>query len=249
MPFNAPLLFSARCSVVHAVTRLLPPACAAAGHSVSGRPASPPPPQIHPPMHPTAHHVYPHTHLPQALARLDSARDPAASHNCWAYKVGQQYRSSDDGEPGGTAGRPILAAIEGEGLDGVCVLVIRWVREEQGRPRASPSNSFCAMLFIRTAHLPGLCGWLRAGKAAACTRWAGPCKPPRAYAACFISFGSPSACLPAARRHFGGVKLGAGGLVRAYGGAARECLRAAPKRTMTPKVTLALQVSGCGAGI
>ena len=42
-------------------------------------------------------------------------------------QVGQQYRSSDDGEPGGTAGRPILAAIEGEGLDGVAVLVIRWV--------------------------------------------------------------------------------------------------------------------------
>lgn len=40
-------------------------------------------------------------------------------------QVGQQYRSSDDGEPGGTAGRPILAAIEGEGLDGVAVLVIR----------------------------------------------------------------------------------------------------------------------------
>ncbi len=62
---------------------------------------------------------------------LDSARDPAATHNCWAYKIGQQYRSSDDGEPGGTAGRPILSAIEGEGLDAVCVLVIRWVHRLQ----------------------------------------------------------------------------------------------------------------------
>ncbi len=34
-------------------------------------------------------------------------------------------RSADDGEPGGTAGRPILAAIDGEGLDRVCVLVTR----------------------------------------------------------------------------------------------------------------------------
>ena len=44
------------------------------------------------------------------------------------------------------------------------------------------------------------------------------------------------------RRFYGGIKLGAGGLVRAYGGAARDCLRAAPKRQMTPQVQLQLQV-------
>lgn len=38
---------------------------------------------------------------------------------------GLQFRRSDDGEPGGTAGAPILNAITGEGLDGVCVLVTR----------------------------------------------------------------------------------------------------------------------------
>lgn len=43
-------------------------------------------------------------------------------------------------------------------------------------------------------------------------------------------------------RFYGGIKLGAGGLVRAYGGAARDCLRAAPKRQMTPQVQLQLQV-------
>lgn len=59
------------------------------------------------------------------MALIDSKRDAAASHNCFAYKVGLEFRSSDDGEPGGTAGRPILSAIEGEGLDGVCVLVTR----------------------------------------------------------------------------------------------------------------------------
>jgi TetR/AcrR family transcriptional regulator len=37
-----------------------------------------------------------------------------------------QYRSNDDGEPGGTAGRPILAAIEAQDCDQVVVLVIRW---------------------------------------------------------------------------------------------------------------------------
>jgi hypothetical protein len=44
------------------------------------------------------------------------------------------------------------------------------------------------------------------------------------------------------RRFYGGVKLGAGGLVRAYGGAARDCLRSAPKQHVTPKLTLRLQV-------
>lgn len=41
-------------------------------------------------------------------------------------QVGEETRSSDDGEPGGTAGRPMLSALEGEGLDNVCVMVTRW---------------------------------------------------------------------------------------------------------------------------
>jgi putative IMPACT (imprinted ancient) family translation regulator len=49
-----------------------------------------------------------------------------ATHNCWAWKIGDQYRSTDDGEPGGTAGRPILAAIDAQDCDQVVVLVIRW---------------------------------------------------------------------------------------------------------------------------
>ena len=62
----------------------------------------------------------------EAQAFIAAASDPGASHNCWAWKVGNQYRFSDDGEPGGTAGRPILAAIEGQSFDQVAVLVIRW---------------------------------------------------------------------------------------------------------------------------
>ena len=92
-----------------------------------------------------------------ALRFLADVADPDATHNCWAYRIGQEYRSSDDGEPAGTAGRPILAAIEGQGFDQVIVVVTRW---------------------------------------------------------------------------FGGIKLGAGGLVRAYGGAAAECLRTAPRRRL-----------------
>ena len=51
----------------------------------------------------------------QALEQLAGVRDSEANHNCWAYKVGDQYRFSDDGEPGGTAGKPILAMLDGEG--------------------------------------------------------------------------------------------------------------------------------------
>ncbi len=97
----------------------------------------------------------------EALALRDSLRLPDARHNCWAYKVGGAYRFSDDGEPGGSAGRPILAAIEGQGLDHVVVVVARY---------------------------------------------------------------------------FGGVKLGVGGLVRAYGGVASSCLRAAERLTLVPQV-------------
>lgn len=102
-------------------------------------------------------HAAPVETPPQALAFLDEIGDPAATHNCWAYRIGGEYRFSDDGEPAGTAGRPILAAIDGQGFDRVMVVVTRW---------------------------------------------------------------------------FGGIKLGAGGLVRAYGGSAAECLRLAPRQPL-----------------
>jgi uncharacterized YigZ family protein len=103
----------------------------------------------------------------EALERIAAIRAPDANHNCWAYRVGDRYRFSDDGEPGGTAGRPILAAIEAQGIDRVVVVVTRY---------------------------------------------------------------------------FGGIKLGAGGLARAYGGAVAECLRAAPKHEIRELVTLELTV-------
>ena len=52
-----------------------------------------------------------------------------ARHNCFAYSVdGQQQtiRFSDDGEPGGTAGKPILEVITGKGLCDVCIIVTRY---------------------------------------------------------------------------------------------------------------------------
>lgn len=61
-----------------------------------------------------------------AQAFIEQHSDLDATHNCWAWKLGAQYRSNDDGEPGGTAGRPILAAIDAQDFDRVVVLVIRW---------------------------------------------------------------------------------------------------------------------------
>src|SRR5690554_5737241 len=52
--------------------------------------------------------------------------EPAATHNCWAWLIGDSYRFDDDGEPGGTAGRPILQAIESQGFDQTVVVVIRY---------------------------------------------------------------------------------------------------------------------------
>jgi uncharacterized YigZ family protein len=52
-----------------------------------------------------------------------------ATHNCYAYNCGTDgsvYRFNDDGEPGGTAGKPILGAIEKFGLTDVCVVVTRY---------------------------------------------------------------------------------------------------------------------------
>jgi len=103
----------------------------------------------------------------EAEKYMASRRDPAATHNCFAYKIHSEYRSSDDGEPGGTAGRPILGAIESEGLNGVAILVTRY---------------------------------------------------------------------------FGGVKLGTGGLVRAYARASRTVLQSARRVEVRAKVTLRAEV-------
>lgn len=103
----------------------------------------------------------------EAMRFLHEVADPVATHNCWAYRIGQDYRFNDDGEPGGTAGRPILQAIEGQQMDGVAVQVTRW---------------------------------------------------------------------------YGGIKLGAGGLVRAYGGTAAECLRLAERVEIVATTCLLVQV-------
>ncbi|MEQ1446807.1 YigZ family protein [Acinetobacter schindleri] len=91
---------------------------------------------------------------------LEVYRDTTTTHQCWAWKIGHNVRFNDDGEPSGTAGRPILATIEGNELTNVLVLVNRW---------------------------------------------------------------------------YGGIKLGTGGLVRAYGGCAGQCLVLAEKIELIEK--------------
>lgn len=97
----------------------------------------------------------------EAKAAIAARGHADANHNCWAWRLGPAYRFSDDGEPSGTAGKPILAAIDGRSLDKVVVIVTRW---------------------------------------------------------------------------FGGVLLGSGGLVRAYGGTAAMCLRNAELVEIKPSV-------------
>jgi uncharacterized YigZ family protein len=67
----------------------------------------------------------------QALDAVEASRKEHfdATHHCYAYRLGaggDESRSSDDGEPSGTAGRPILAAIERSGMTGIIVVVTRY---------------------------------------------------------------------------------------------------------------------------
>lgn len=62
-----------------------------------------------------------------ALDRL-SRQYSDASHHCWAWRLGSppRERSSDAGEPSGTAGVPILQVVRGAGLSDVLAVVVRW---------------------------------------------------------------------------------------------------------------------------
>ncbi len=61
----------------------------------------------------------------QLVAEL-RARHPGAAHVCWALLAGGQSAAVDDGEPGGTAGRPMLEVLRHQDLDGVLATVVRY---------------------------------------------------------------------------------------------------------------------------
>ena len=63
------------------------------------------------------------------LVRAVAAEFHDARHTCWGYRLGiegETFRSSDDGEPSGSAGKPILAQLEGAELTQVAVAVTRY---------------------------------------------------------------------------------------------------------------------------
>ncbi|MGJ7566961.1 IMPACT family protein [Variovorax sp. GB1R11] len=63
-----------------------------------------------------------------ALAVVASLRaeHPAAAHVCWALMAGGQSAANDDGEPGGTAGRPMLEVLRHQQIEGALATVVRY---------------------------------------------------------------------------------------------------------------------------
>ena len=77
--------------------------------------------------------VHPVTSEEEAMEILEQTRKQYwdARHHCWAYIIGRNpaaERMSDDGEPAGTAGKPILEVIRGRELTNVLVIVTRYFR-------------------------------------------------------------------------------------------------------------------------
>jgi uncharacterized YigZ family protein len=63
-----------------------------------------------------------------ALVRVAQLRaeHPSATHVCWALMAGGHSAANDDGEPGGTAGRPMLEVLRHQDLEGVLATVVRY---------------------------------------------------------------------------------------------------------------------------
>lgn len=67
----------------------------------------------------------------RAFVKSIQKMHPQASHHCYAYlseraDSSQHYGFSDDGEPSGTAGRPMLSVLQGNGVGEVCAVVVRY---------------------------------------------------------------------------------------------------------------------------
>ena len=62
----------------------------------------------------------------QAIVAALRGSHPDAAHVCWALVAGGQSAAVDDGEPGGTAGRPMLDVLRHQDLEGVLAAVVRY---------------------------------------------------------------------------------------------------------------------------
>jgi len=62
----------------------------------------------------------------QAVVAALRSDHPGAVHVCWALMAGGQSAANDDGEPGGTAGRPMLEVLRHHELEGVLATVVRY---------------------------------------------------------------------------------------------------------------------------
>lgn len=76
-------------------------------------------------------HAYPAGTEEEAMGFVEALRKEhfKARHHCFAWRLGldgQRFRANDDGEPSGTAGRPILGQIDAAGLTDVVVVVVRY---------------------------------------------------------------------------------------------------------------------------
>ena len=74
-------------------------------------------------------HVWPVDSEEQARARIEETKKQHydARHNCWCYQIrGGAVRYSDDGEPQGTAGQPMLNVFQRKGVENVCCVVTRY---------------------------------------------------------------------------------------------------------------------------
>ncbi|SDV46069.1 IMPACT family protein [Chitinasiproducens palmae] len=73
-------------------------------------------------------HAMPVADRVAAMAQIDALRaaHPGATHVCWALLAAGQSGMSDDGEPSGTAGRPILEVLRHHDLDGTLAAVVRY---------------------------------------------------------------------------------------------------------------------------
>ena len=75
--------------------------------------------------------AYPAKDEKEIKEKLDHLRNlhPKATHHCYAYRLGldkNNYRANDDGEPNGTAGKPILGQIDSFGITNCLIVVVRY---------------------------------------------------------------------------------------------------------------------------